>query len=74
MHGFVEYKVKVKGTFSSVEVTMPGQVNIELPDGTHYLSEYPQMIVEGLMSAEKIINPLGELRLTDVTNNHELLV
>ena len=59
IYGYVEYKVKVKGAFSSVEVTMPGQVNIELPDGTRYLSEYPQMTVEGLMSAEKVMNPHG---------------
>lgn len=74
MHGFVEYKVKVKGAFSSVLVSMPGQVNIELPDGTRYIGAYPEMIVEGLMSNEKIMNPIGTLSLKDVTNDYELVV
>jgi hypothetical protein len=32
------------------------------------------MSVEGLMAAEKIMNPHGELKLRDLTSNHELTV
>ena len=41
MHGYIEYRVKVKGAFSSVEVSMPGSVHINLPDGSHYTTQYP---------------------------------
>lgn len=74
MHGYIEYRVKVKGAFSSVEVTMPGSVSIELPDGTRYSTQFPLLIVEGLMSTEKVISPHGELRIADVTNNYDLIV
>lgn len=41
MYGHIEYRVKVRGAFTSVEVSMPGSVTIELPDGSKYSSEYP---------------------------------
>lgn len=34
MYGHVEYKVQVKGAFTSVHVTMPGVVKMTLPDNT----------------------------------------
>jgi len=74
MHGFVEYRVKVQGAFTSVLVSMPGQVNIELPDGTQYQGAYPEIVVEGLMSKEKIMNPIGQLTLKDLTNSYEVVV
>ena len=74
VYGHFEYRVKVRGMFSHVDVSMPGRVSIELPDGSKYQSEYPQLTVEGLMSSEKVINPHGELRITDQTSNHQLVV
>ena len=53
---------------------MPGQVIIELPDGSRYETEYPQIQVEGLMSTEKIMNAIGQLKLRSLTENHELVV
>ena len=49
---------------------MPGKVNLELPDGTKYLTEYPEYEVEGLMSTQKILNPMGNIVLTDLTNEY----
>ena len=72
MHGYVEYKVEMKGACSSVRVTMPGKVILELPDGTNYRTEYPECEVEGLMSTQKILNPLGNIILTDMTNGYEM--
>ena len=60
----------MKGACSSVHVTMPGKVNLELPDGTKYLTEYPAYEVEGLMSTQKILNPMGNIILTDLTNDY----
>ena len=72
MHGYVEYKVEMQGACSSVRVTMPGKVRLELPDGTKYSSMYPECIVEGLMSTQKILNPIGAITLTDLTNDIEM--
>ena len=60
----------MKGACSSVRVTMPGKVTLELPDGTKYLTEYPEYEVEGLMSTQKILNPVGKIVLTDLTNEY----
>ena len=60
--------------FSHVDITMPGDVTIELPDGSKYKTEYPEMTVEGLMSSEKIINAHGQLHISDCTANHDLTV
>ena len=49
---------------------MPGKVTLELPDGTKYLTEYPEYEVEGLMSTQKILNPVGKIVLTDLTNEY----
>ena len=74
MHGYIEYKVAVQGAFSSVKVTMPGRVMLELPDGTKYESEYPEMQVEGLMSDTKVLNAFGSMKVKDITNNYEVVV
>ena len=57
-----------------VNVSMPGKVCIELPDATKYEAEYPQIEVEGLMSTQKVMNPVGNLRIKDKTNGYELSV
>ena len=53
---------------------MPGKVTIELPDATKYETEYPQIEVSGLMSTQKVLNPVGTLSIKDLTNNYELKV
>ena len=62
----------MKGACSSIRVTMPGKVNLELPDGTKYITEYPEYEVEGLMSQQKILNPMGNIVLTDLTNEYQM--
>ena len=74
MHGYIEYKVQVQGAFSSVHISMPGKINLELPDGTVYDMEYPQMEVEGLLSDVKVLNPIGAITVKDNTNNLKVIV
>ena len=57
-----------------IHVSMPGRVNIELPDGSKYSAEYPMMEVEGLMSTAKILNVVGTLTIHDLTKNYQLEV
>lgn len=64
----------MQGACSSVKVTMPGRVILDLPDGTRYSTQYPQCEVEGLMSTQKILNWLGKIVLTDETNGFQLQV
>ena len=74
MHGYIEYKVQVQGAFSSVHISMPGKINLELTDGTVYDMEYPQMEVEGLLSDVKVLNPIGAITVKDNTNNLKVIV
>ncbi len=52
---------------------MPGKIVLELPDGASYQMEYPQMEVEGLLSDEKLLNPLGAITIKDTTNNLKVI-
>ena len=74
MHGYLEYKVQVRGAFSSVHISMPGKITLELSDGTSYEMEYPQMEVEGLLSDVKVLNPIGAITVKDNTNNLKVVV
>lgn len=74
MFGHIEYKVAMQGACTSVRVTMPGTVKLELPDGTAYSVQYPEWECEGLMSIQKILNLCGSITLTDLTNKYELVV
>lgn len=74
MHGHIEYKVQAQGAFSSIHVSMPGRINLELPDGTIYDMEYPQMEVEGLLSDTKVLNAIGAITIKDTTNNLKVVV
>ena len=74
MHGYLEYRVAVQGAFSSVRVSMPGRISLELPDGTKYESENPSHEVEGLMSDTKVLNAFGEMNVKDMTNGYETIV
>ena len=71
LHGYVEYKVQIKGAFTKVEVSSPGKVTLELPDKTTYIAEYPHFEVEGLLTTTKILSAKGEMILRDLTNNYE---
>ena len=53
---------------------MPGKVRLELPDGSKYSTQYPECIVEGLMSTQKILNPVGTITLTDLTKDIEMVI
>lgn len=59
MSGYVEYKVQVKGAFSSVHVTTPGVIKLVLPDKTEYSVEYPIIEVEGLLGSVKTLNVIN---------------
>ena len=68
MHGYIEYTVQIKGAFSSCQVTFPGKMRLELPDGTTYAMEQAKCEIEGLTATQKILNMFGEMELRDMTN------
>lgn len=68
MSGHVEYTVKVGSTFTYCECTFPGKIELELPDGTKYALEQPKCTIEGIMSAQKVLNVVDEMELRDLTN------
>ena len=74
MYGHIEYRVQAQGAFSSIHVSMPGKITLELPDGTVYDMEYPQMEVEGLLSDTKVLNAIGAITVKDKTNNLKVIV
>lgn len=68
IHGYIEYKVQVDKTFSSVTCSMPGKITLELPEGSKYSLQVADCMVEQLLKTQKSLNMVGEIELRDLTN------
>ena len=68
MYGYIEYTVQIQGAFSSCQVSFPGKMTLDLPDGTQYNMEQAKCEIDGLTSSQKNLNLVGEIELRDMTN------
>jgi hypothetical protein len=68
MSGHIEYTVRVGSTFSYVDVTFPGVISLDLPDGTQYKLEQPKCQIDGILTSTKVLTVIEEMELRDLTN------
>jgi hypothetical protein len=67
MYGSLQVKVNVKGLFTSVHVTAPGNLWLQT-GGNKYFLEQTSFDIEGLLTSAKVMLGVGTVRIFDLTN------
>ena len=68
-HGYYEFKLGIKGAFSSVVFSSPGKFTLTLPNGAKFAVGSKQVEVTGLLSKEKNFNLIETMKIVDIESN-----
>ena len=67
--GYAEYRIRIKGAFTSLIVSMPGKIILSLPDGSELDISTRNVEVTGLLSKEKNYNILDTMQIVDLQSS-----
>lgn len=73
-HGYYEFKLGIKGAFTSVVFSAPGKFTLILPNGAKFLIGSKNVEVTGLLSKEKNFNIIDTMRIFDEESNISSIV
>lgn len=68
VYGYVEFRVEIKGAFSSALFSCPGKMTLKMPDGSKFDITTKQIECTGLLSSEKGFNVIGQVNVSDNDN------
>jgi hypothetical protein len=64
--GYFEFKLNIKGAFTSVIFSAPGKMILSLPDGSLLDISSKNVEVTGLLFKEKTFNVVDSMKIVDI--------